>query len=201
MKKKIFLAIFLIVSMAVPAFSKWYPKNYPANEEELNELKENITKEFYQIRDEIFTKNYKEVKLQEDVKTAEIEILTEEEWEEKELKYAAELYRGENNKVYINLMTQFSSQRTVFTIVHELSHAATTESGHGEKFSKIYYKMLDEYLYKLETGELKTFINDENLIKDLREKRFDTPNGFGTSYKESPPISKFIKKLGLKILR
>ncbi len=195
-KKKIFLAIFLIVSMAVPAFSKWYPKNYPANEEELNELKENITNEFNQIRDEIFTKNYKEVKLQERVKTAEIEILTREEWLKNghDENYRGD-YSGENNKVCISILDeQCSSQKFVFLIVHELSHAATTESGHGEKFSKIYYKMLDEYLYKLETGELKTSFDDENLVKDIKEKRFDTPRGFETGYKESPSVSKFIVK-------
>ena len=56
MKKKIFLAIFLIVSMAVPAFSHHW-KDYDChNEEDLKKFEDLITKEFYLIRDEIFAK-------------------------------------------------------------------------------------------------------------------------------------------------
>lgn len=78
MKKKIFLAIFLIVSMAVPAFS-FYWKNYDYhNEEDLKKFEDLITKEFYLIRNEIFAPKYPEIK--------DVEIAwdySEEDWENK----------------------------------------------------------------------------------------------------------------------
>lgn len=61
MKKKIFLAIFLIVSMVVPAFSFIW-KDYDYSEENIKKFEDLVTKEFYFIRDEIFAPKYPEIK-------------------------------------------------------------------------------------------------------------------------------------------
>ena len=62
MKKKIFLAIFLIVSMAVPAFSYQWEEVYDYSEKNIKKYEDLLTNEFNLIRDEIFAPKYPKIK-------------------------------------------------------------------------------------------------------------------------------------------
>ena len=212
MKKKIFLAIFLIVSMAVPAFS-FYWKNYDYhNEEDLKKFKELVTKEFYLIRDEIFAPIYPEVK--------DVEIVwdySEEDWENRKNDNA--FYSGIERKVrikpYITEWTTFDTELELIVIIHELSHAVSPKSGHGKEFVEIFYKMTDEFLIRVFDRTLESYMfnnfdkypNTEEIIEFIsRYTEEDFFNSITTEEKpkikkENLTIKKLKKKLKLKILK
>ena len=197
--KKIFLAIFLIVSMAVPAFSFVW-ENYDYSEENIKKFEDLFTKEFYLIRDEIFAPKYPEIK--------DVEIVwdySEEDWENSEYKT---FYNGSERKVritpYIKWAYGFETEERAFTIIHELSHAVSPKSGHGKEFIEILYKMADEYLIRVFDGTLKSYMfnnfdkytNEEGIEKISRIIENDS-----NMEKKNLTIAKLKKKLGLKILR
>ena len=201
MKKKIFLAIFLIVSMAVPAFS-FYWKNYDYhNEEDLKKFEDLITKEFYLIRDEIFAPKYPKIK--------DVEIAwdySEEDWKNRKNDNA--FYNGIERKVrikpYITEWTTFDTELKLIVIIHELSHAVSPKSGHGKEFVEIFYKMADEYLIRVFDGTLESYMfndfdyyNTEKGI-ELISKKVEQSSEME---KKNLTIAKLKKKLGLKILR
>ena len=200
MKKKIFLAIFLIVSMAVPAFS-FYWKDYDCyNEEDLKKYEDLITKEFYLIRDEIFAPKYPKIK--------DVEIAwdySEEDWEKNQISKSA-FYSGIERKVritpYIKWANGFETDERTLAIIHELTHAVSPKSGHGKEFIEIFYKMTDEYLIRVFDGTLKSemftdldfYTSEEGIEWISRRVEKD-------SEKKNLTIAKLKKKLGLKILR
>ncbi len=199
MKKKIFLAIFLIVSMAVPAFSYQWEEVYDYSEKNIKKYEDLITNEFNLIRDEIFAPKYPEIK--------DVEIIwdySEEDWENSE--YDA-FYRGSERKVRISPYiekTQFYTEYDLFVIIHELSHAVCPKSGHGKEFVEIFYKMTDEFLIRVFNGTLKSYMftdvdgfNNEEKIEIISRQ----VERNSCMEKKNLTIAKLKKKLGLKILR
>ena len=200
MKKKIFLAIFLIVSMAVPAFSFVW-ENYDYSEENIKKFEDLFTKEFNLIRDEIFAPKYPEIK--------DVEIIwdySEEDWEKNQISKSA-FYNGIERKVRITPYRKkntFDTELNLFVIIHELSHAVCPKSGHGKEFVEIFYKMTDEFLIRVFDGTLKSymftdldFYTSEEGLKLI----FRQVEGCSNMEKKNLTIAKLKKKLGLKILR
>ena len=202
MKKKIFLAIFLIVSMVVPAFSyQW--KGYDGhNKEDLKKFKELVTKEFYLIRDEIFAPVYPEVK--------DVELVwdfSEEDWKKTNSFYNNRIVRI---KPYIDW--DFLTEEKTLTIIHELSHAVKHlvlnregGGGHDKEFVEILYKMTDEFLIRVFDGTLKSYMFTDISFFRTKEgiemiSRFIENDSGVNAEKKDLTISNLRKKLGLKIL-
>ena len=185
--------------MAVPAFSfAW--KNYDCyNEEDLKKFEDLITKEFYLIRDEIFAPKYPEIK--------DVEIVwdySEEDWENKGFN---EFYiGGPERKVRENPYRKyaFETELIALGLVHELSHAVSPKSGHGEDFVEIFYKMADEYLIRVFDETLESYmfteiwaLNTEKGIEYISRKIEEKSK----MEKKDLTISNLKKKLKLKILQ
>lgn len=201
MKKKIFLAIFLIVSMAVPAFSFIW-KDYDYSEENIKKFEDLVTKEFYFIRDEIFAPKYPEIK--------DVEIvwdMSEEDWKNRN---SGGFYMGRpERKIRISPYVKIyaggiETEMTTLLIVHELSHDVSPKGGHGEEFVEIFYKMADEYLSRVFDGTLKsemfTDLDYYNTEKGIESISKDVEK-ISSMEKKDLTILNLKKKLKLKILQ
>ena len=89
-------------------------------------------------------------------------------------------------------------------IIHELSHAVCSKSGHGKEFVKIFYEMTDEFLIRVFDGTLKSYMftdvddfNNEEKIEIISRQ----VERNSCMEKKNLTIAKLKKKLGLKILR